>query len=253
MISAPPILKALFVQAAVSLAGKVFLDFTQGNAGGELPFFWLMLGQGVLAALITGLLRLSYWWVIFQLVAPPLMALALTLTIPLWVFPVILLLLLAVFWNVAVNRVPLYLTNMATDRRLAELLPNRPGLMMADLGSGLGGTLIALAGQRPEQHFHGFETAPVPFLLAWLLARLRRRRNVCFHYRSLWKADLSGYDVVYCFLSPVPMAALFDKAKQEMKPESLFISNSFTVPGHRPTRTITVQDTRKTRLLIWKF
>ena len=61
------------------------------------------------------------------------------------------------------------------------------------------------------------------------------------------------FDVVYCFLSPAPMARLFAKAAAEMKPGSLFVSNSFAVPGQSPGRIVEVDDRRRTKLLIWEF
>jgi hypothetical protein len=44
-------------------------------------------------------------------------------------------------------------------------------------------------------------------------------------------APLAGQDVVYAFLSPAPMKQLWAKAQAEMTPGSLFVSNSFPVPG----------------------
>jgi hypothetical protein len=46
--------------------------------------------------------------------------------------------------------------------------------------------------------------------------------------------------VVYAFLSPAPMPRLWEKICAEMKPGSLFISNSFPVPGQAPDRVIEV-------------
>ncbi|MEP4193575.1 MAG: class I SAM-dependent methyltransferase, partial [Sneathiella sp.] len=104
-----------------------------------------------------------------------------------------------------------------------------------------------------KQYFAGIESAPVPFLISWLLNKGIGSRNVQFIYASFWKLDLSEFDVLYCFLSPVPMPDLFVKAKAEMKPGSLFISNSFDVPGLKPDRVIKVKDGRQTRLLVWKI
>jgi hypothetical protein len=70
---------------------------------------------------------------------------------------------------------------------------------------------------------------------------------------SLWACDLAAYDVVFAFLSPVPMPALWLKARREMRSGSLFISSSFAVPGQSPDREVTVDDLRQTRLMIWKM
>ncbi len=145
---------------------------------------------------------------------------------------------------------PLYLTNQMTWRALAEQLPKEEGGRFVDLGSGLGGTLGFLARNRPDMKFEGIESAPIPYLLA----RLRLCAvPVNLRFGSLWATDLAAYDVVYCFLSPVPMAALYEKAKAQMRPGSLFISNSFAVPDVRPDDTVAVEDSRKTELMIWRM
>jgi len=177
--------------------------------------------------------------------------LGLAFSLPFWSFPVILIALLLVFWNVAVNRVPLYLTNQKTSVKLVSLLPKQAGLKVADLGSGLAGTLREMAAKRPNQQFVGFETAPLPFLISWILTKFSGQKNVTIRFKSFWSVDLGEFDVLYCFLSPIPMEKLFDKAASELTEGSLFISNSFTVPGHKPNRTVSVRDGRKTKLLIW--
>ncbi len=246
----PPIGVALVVQALVFAV--LYLLKEQGSMFGNLSLFELSILQGALAAVSTTRTNLSYWWVGIQFAAPPLLLLGLAFSIPLWVFPVVLILLLLVFWNVAINRVPLYLTNSLTTEKLLNLMP-REGARFADLGSGLAGTLIRLAKNRPDCEFYGFETAPVPYLMSYLRAKLSGASNVHIHFVSLWNADLSQFDVVYCFLSPVPMPALYEKAKEEMKKGSRFISNSFVVPNKKPSRTINVSDGRKTKLFIWNM
>ena len=85
----------------------------------------------------------------------------------------------------------------------------------------------------------GVERAPLPFLIAFLrgLASVRRYR---VSWGNLWTTDLSGADVVYAYLSPAPMAALWEKARREMRPGTSLVSFRFVIPGVAPTRTIPV-------------
>ena len=71
-------------------------------------------------------------------------------------------------------------------------------------------------------------------------------------YRSLWREPLGDYDVVYCFLSPAPMAELWAKARREMRPGSLLVSNSFPIEGVTPDAVIEVPDRRRTRLYLYR-
>lgn len=247
-----PVFAALAIQAAVAVALYLLRPAVEAGIGSPPPLLWLALAQGGIAGIVTRIFGFSVPWVIGQVVAPPLLLLALALDLPSWVFPVILALLLLVFWNVVVGRVPLFLTNRTTSEAIFALLPKQK-IHVADLGSGLGGTLRYLANRRPEALFTGLETAPLPFALSWVLGKLAGAGNLKFRCRDIFRDDLGDYDVVYCFLSPVPMPRLFEKAKAEMKPGSLFISNSFAVPDHAPDKIVEVNDRRGTKLLIWRM
>ena len=100
--------------------------------------------------------------------------------------------------------------------------------------------------------FVGIESAPLPFALAWLRRLLTSTRNLELKYGDFWKEDLSTYDVAYAFLSPEPMPRLFEKAKADMKAETQLISNSFVVPDHPANEIVSVDDSRETKLHIWK-
>jgi SAM-dependent methyltransferase len=124
---------------------------------------------------------------------------------------------------------------------------------MADLGCGLGGPVLDLARQRPDGEFTGIESAPLLFAATWLRLRFAGLHNVRLVFGNYRAHGLGDYDVVYAFLSPVPMPDLFDQAKHQMKSGSLFISNTFDVPGHPADETVDVADGRKTRLYLWRF
>ncbi|MBL6934802.1 MAG: class I SAM-dependent methyltransferase [Alphaproteobacteria bacterium] len=257
----PPLLRALMAQlisAVLVLAIAWSLEAGGAVASIHTPLTVKLLAQGVLAALIGRRFGLSPWWFPLHMVFPWAVAATLYLPVPSWVYLGVFLVLLMVFWNSAVGRVPLYLSNRKTWAALAELLPEKQDLVLADLGSGLGGTLLFLARRRPQGRFHGIESAPLPYLLSrlWLLA-LRifgsGSGNVKLSYGDFWDHDLSDYDVVYSFLSPAPMRGLYEKARGEMRPGSLFISNSFTVPQIDPDQVVSVADRRDTRLYIWRM
>ncbi len=252
MIARIPILAALLGQ----LAGFATLWFllSLGLVFHELAALALI---GLVAAVVGQILGLARWWLPIQFVLPFVVAGALALALPSWLYLAGFLALVLVYWNAAGERVPLYLTNKRTCAALGEILPKAPASKVApaviDLGSGLGGTLFDLAGRHPGGRFVGVESAPLPFAGAWLRKRLTGASGVELRFASLWDQHLGDFDLVYCFLSPAPMARLFEKARGEMKPGSLFVSNSFTVPGHDPDEVRELDDSRRTKLLIWKM
>lgn len=243
----PPALVGLLVQlfafVVILLSANVF------PVGTTLLGFALM--QGLLAALLAGLMRMPRWWLVIGFLFAPALAGALSLQISsAWYFAGFVLLAL-VYWSVFRTRVPLFLSSRRAHAALAELLPDSKGFSMIDLGSGLGGVLARLSGIRAGGNYIGMETAPLPFLVSRL--RLSRMDNCRVVWGDFWQRDLSGFDVVYAYLSPVPMAKLWQKVKCEMKPGSLFISNTFTVPGVAPYRTIPLDDMSGSVLYVWQI
>jgi SAM-dependent methyltransferase len=151
------------------------------------------------------------------------------------------ILLLLVYRGALSGQIPLYLSNPQTVDALETLLANREAPRFLDLGAGVGSTLIPLADRRPDGEFIGVENAP----LTWFIGRLLGLGRPHLHLRwgNLWQTPLADVDVVYAFLSPVPMADLWQKIEREMKPGSLFISNSFPVPGVVPSHIVEVDCT----------
>lgn len=187
---------------------------------------WALLA-GALAALAGAGLRLGLGWRGFVFLVPLALVWQLGQAFPGWVYPVVLGMLLLVFGGGLLTRVPLYNSNRRTWRVLAGLLPEAPGIFV-DLGAGLGGPLAFLAPRRRAWQFRGVEASPLVWLVAWM-----RTRPVGCRMRlgSIWREDLQDVDVAYAFLSPAPMAELWAKVRQEMRPGTLLVSHSFEVPG----------------------
>ncbi|MFT3759548.1 class I SAM-dependent methyltransferase [Thauera sp.] len=245
----PPALKALCAQL-LGAAGA----FALARAGLITGLWPLVAAQASLAALASLLLRSERWWLPIHLGFLPaaLLAhgLARTLNLhPGWFLTAFILLLL-VYWTSFRSRVPLYLSNRATAAALGQLLPATPARLL-DIGAGTGSVIRPLARARPDSHFSGIELAPLPWLLGRLLTR--RQSNIDWRRGDLFATAWSDHDMVYAFLSPVPMAAVWAKARAEMKPGSLLVSNSFPVPGAEAERIVAVGDRRATQLHLYRI
>ncbi len=248
-----PLLTALGAQA---IAGVVVFGggyALSGFAGFQPPLIGLLALQGLLAAALGHFSGLAPWWAPIQLALPACLAAALAWRVPAWGFLAVFLVLVGVFWNSARSGVPLYLSNRKTKAVLAGLLPAKDGFRFADLGCGFGGPVLALSRTRPQGHFTGIESAPLLFAAAWLRRRLQGAPNADILFADYRKLDLGPFDCVYCFLSPVPMPDLYEKARLEMHPGSLLISNSFIVPGKPADEIVEVGDRRKTKLHLWRM
>lgn len=238
----PPALKALAAQC-----GGWALAWLLARSGLLPAGLWpLVAAQAAGATLCAATLRSALWWLPIHLAFVPLAVLAHGLGLdPAWYLGLFLT-LLAIYWTSFRTQVPLYLSNRRTAETVARLLPAQRPISLLDIGSGTGALLRPLARLRPESRFAGIEAAPALYWLARLLAR--GATNLSFTRGDFFTASWSNYDVVYAFLSPVPMAKVWQKARKEMRPGSLLISNSFPVPGIEPAFVVEVADRRRTRL-----
>lgn len=216
------------------------------------PLPWLPTGFaiGAVALLAAWATRQPWWWRLIHAAFAPLAAGVATLGIdPGW-FLLAFMATLLVYRGAITGQIPLYLSNRTTADALAQLLPARAGASLIDLGAGVGSVVCRLARLRPDAHVVGVENAPA----TWLIGRLRTRSlgNCEWHWKDLWRTDLAAFDVVYAFLSPAPMAELWQKVEREMRPGSVFVSNSFPVPGHDPDSIIELDDARRTQLYCYR-
>ena len=282
----PPSIVALLLQAAAFACVLLFVRATAT----QMPSLLFALLCGTLAATFSRIAGLARWWLFIQLLFIPALVLVLSLGLPPNFFLVVFLILLVVYWSTFRTQVPLYLSSRRIWQAMELLLPiqppspvgggvggegaiceqganysersltpalsrreGEPSFTFMDLGSGIGGVLTHLARVRPDGRYYGVEAAPLPFCWSWLRIRLGGYRNCQVKWGSLWDCDLAQYDVVFAYLSPVPMDELWQKARLEMRPGTVFISNTFTVADHPPQQTFTVDDLHHSTLYIWRM
>jgi hypothetical protein len=245
----PPSVLALLLQSAAFVLAILTLRIFGAHPA---PFVFALL-CGTLAAAFSRIAGQARWWLIIQFIFAPALVLVLALNIPPGFFLSAFLVMLVVYWSTFRTQVPLYLSSDKVWQALAGRLPAEQPFTLVDLGSGIGGVLTYLARTRPQGRYHGIESAPLPFLWSWLRIKLGGFRNCTVHWASFWNDDLGKYDVVFAYLSPVPMAELWAKAECEMRPGSLFISNTFAVPEHPPQETLTVEDLHRSTLYLWRM
>ncbi len=209
--------------------------------------------SGILAVVMGRIMLLGRAWLVLTAIATPSLVLVPVYQPPLWIFPAAVVLLAGFYINGVREQVPLYLSNSLTRQALSSLFARAGGQTLIDLGCGLGDIVHAVAKNHPDARILGVETAPLSFLIAWIRISVFGQRNAEIRFKSIWDTNVSNADIVYAFLSPAPMSRLYEKLKSEMKPGSLFVSNSFAVPGGEPDEIIQVADSRQTQLLVWRM
>jgi len=245
-----PLWLALFVQfMAAVCVWQLLWHLPEVRA--SVHWLWFVVGfQSSIALLLSVLLGLPRWWWWIQGLLPVGLALGLLQTvIPAWAFGVMALLMALVFSNVWRERVPLYLSNAITHQALVHLVEEYQVHSAIDLGSGLGGVVRALG--RSGVAAVGVEASPVLSVVSALLSRVMVAGKIV--RGDIWQTDISQVDMVYVFLSPVPMPEIWRKACREMKPGALLVSNSFAVPDVEPDDVWELSDARQTQLFIYKI
>lgn len=116
---------------------------------------------------------------------------------------------------------------------MAEVAAVAAGEKAADLGSGDGRVVIALARRGAEAH--GFEVNPI---LVHLSRRNIRRAGLegraFIHWRSFWRADLSSFDIVTVFQVSFVMGRLEAKVKRELPAGARIVSHYWRFPTLLP-------------------
>ena len=245
-----PYLKQLSIQlgAAFIVLSVAWPYFLIRNEALPWPHTALVIGAaGLLLASVT---RQAWWWRLIHTVFAPAAAAVAALGIdPGWFLAAFVLLLL-VYRGALTGQIPLYFSNQAVATAIAELVAESRASHFVDLGAGIGSVVAALARRHPDLRITGIENAPATWLVGYL--RTHAQGNCEWRWGDLWRTDLRCYDIAYAFLSPAPMTELWAKVEREMPPGSLFISNSFVVPGRDAERIIEVDDARATRLYCYR-
>lgn len=231
-----PAVAALLLQLA---AFPLTLATTWLLATAGIPMSYLSVAaiQGVIAAGLTWWRGLASWWRAIQLLFPLALFGAAQLAIPPLAFLAVFLFLLLLYWSTYRTQVPYYPSSRRVWEAVAGLLPEKKPVRVIDIGSGLGGLVLDLARRGPGIDATGIELAPLP----WLASRLRARwsgsraRFIRGDYDAL---DFADYDLVFAYLSPAAMGALWRKAAREMRPGSLLLSYEFVIDDRCPNRTV---------------
>jgi hypothetical protein len=115
---------------------------------------------------------------------------------------------------------------------IAETAQVKEGEKAADLGSGDGRVVIALAKKGAEAH--GYEVNPILVMLARRNIRKEGLSGKAFvHWKTFWSADLSQYSLITVFQVDFIMARLEAKLTRELAPGSRIVSHHWRFP-HLP-------------------
>lgn len=237
-----PATLAVLVQGAALitvLALSWTVQLTAAYLGANLTFsmLTLVLMQASLAAIFSSLAGMASWWRWIHLGFPVAIWGMSSWHIPNEFYLVGFIVSLGLFWTTFRSQVPFFPSRPVVWRQVAKLMPKDKPVRLIDIGSGLGDMPMYIAKARPDSHIEGIEIAPLPWLVSFLRAKIRRS-NAILKLGDYHALDFANYDVIFAYLSPAAMLALWQKAHQEMRSGSLLISLEFEIPGIAPSMRI---------------
>lgn len=246
-----PATQAILVQVVALLA--VFSSVLMVNYFTlvNFPIFSLVLMQAFSAVGLCLLIGMAVWWRWIHFLFPLAMFLMAMWHIPNEVYLLGFIVTLSVFWTTFRSQVPFFPSRPMVWQKVAELIPQHKPMRMVEIGSGLGDLSMHIASKRKNSQVEGIEIAPLPWLISVARAWMKRS-SASFTMGDYHALDFAQYDLVFAYLSPAAMSALWEKSQREMRSGSLLVSYEFDIPGVVPTHTIASGNQSPT-IFVWKI
>lgn len=125
---------------------------------------------------------------------------------------------------------PFVSTRPKVIKKIIDELAMKEDAVVYELGCGRAGFLRALRKKYPKAKLVGVEYSFWPFVVAEIQNSFTKSR-IDIKKKSMFKVDISGADVIYCYLNAKMMEELAKKFKTECKPGATVISYTFALHG----------------------
>lgn len=129
-----------------------------------------------------------------------------------------------------------YVGSKPTDvTEMVRLANVKPGDKAADLGSGDGRLIIALAQAGAEAH--GYEVNPI--LVLWSRYKIWRSGlsgKAFIHWRNLWKESYRDFNIITLYTIFYVMNRMEIKLQNELAPGARVVCNTFLFPTWKPLK-----------------
>ncbi len=131
-------------------------------------------------------------------------------------------------------QVPYVPTKKQVVQKMLKVAGLKNNAVVYDLGCG-DGRLLFEAEKIKKIQAKGYELAPIPYLLAQIKKRLSHSK-ITIALSNFFSANLKDANIIFCYLGPETMSALYKKIKKECKKGTKIISNTFSIKGVKPSK-----------------
>ena len=124
---------------------------------------------------------------------------------------------------------------------------------LVDLGSGWGTLVIALALKHPDRQVVGYELSWFPWLISIIRKHCLRLHNLTLYRKDFKQADLNNASILFCYLFPGGMSALYEKLNREVFGNVLVVSNTFALPSIQPSKIVKLDDIYRSPIYVYDW
>ncbi len=121
-----------------------------------------------------------------------------------------------------------------------------------ELGSGWGTLTFPMAKRFPNSTILGIENSRVPYTISKCLSWVFPKRNLKLCRADFFTVSLAESDLVICYLYRGAMERLRGKFERELRPGTIVVSNTFSVPNWEPKQVLQATDLYRSKIYVYQ-
>jgi SAM-dependent methyltransferase len=246
-----PQFTSLFLLSALTTLSFVIKPFFSSGLTVELATTYQLISIAVAAVLLSYWMGLPKWWCWINAVFPILVGIFQTFNLSSSIFLVGFLILALFYWSNFLTRVPYYPSSEVVWSEIADLLPSDQAVNVLEIGSGFGGFCLFIKKHKPDSTVVGVELSPI----IWLYSRIRQlvlKIDCQFLRQDYRRMNFAKQDLIFAFLSPAAMPALYLQAKKQMKTGAILASYRFEIPCAHNESVEEIEISYGKTLYVWR-
>lgn len=246
-----PQFTSLFLLLALTVLSFVFKPFFSSGLTVELATTYQLIFIALAAVLLSYWLGLPKWWCWINAVFPILVGIFQTFNWSSSIFLVAFLMLALFYWSNFLTRVPYYPSTEVVWSEIADLLPSDQAANVLEIGSGFGGFCLFIKKHKPDSTVVGVELSPI----IWLYSHIRQlilKIDCQFLRQDYRRMNFAKQDLIFAFLSPAAMPALYLQAKKQMKSGAILASYCFEIPCAQNESVEEIEISYGKTLYVWR-
>jgi hypothetical protein len=246
-----PQFTSFFLLLALTVLSFVFKPFFSSGLTVELATTYQLIFIALAAVLLSYWLGLPKWWCWINAVFPILVGIFQTFNWSSSIFLVGFLMLALFYWSNFLTRVPYYPSTEVVWSEIADLLPSDQAANVLEIGSGFGGFCLFIKKHKPDSTVVGVELSPI----IWLYSHIRQlilKIDCQFLRQDYRRMNFAKQDLIFAFLSPAAMPALYLQAKKQMKSGAILASYCFEIPCAQNESVEEIEISYGKTLYVWR-